>query len=171
MYKIPCAGEMLEIDIEDELGIDIDNLTPDLQTQGALQAWWDAKLADKAEEVGKVKVGVEAALGEREIFIRNVLMSDPTKLGVDLETKKVTESVVRAVMDQDETVKEQRLRLLKVQHEMGVLRAVCKGYDTRTSLLTTLGGVRRAELEAAMKSVIKRFRDEGGEEENLGSSA
>lgn len=155
MYKIPCAGEMLEIDIEDELGIDVDNLSPDLQTQAALQSWWDAKYAEKSEEYGKLKVGVSANLGEREIFIRNVLATDPQKLGVELEPKKVTEGVVKAVMDQDERVQEERIKLLKIEKEMNVLRAICRGYDTRSAILSTLGGMRRAEMESLMRSVIK----------------
>lgn len=162
VYSIPCGGEMLDIDIDRCLTIDMEKLVDVLCRHAADQAWWNACLGEKEEEVGKLKVSQEAVIALQEIHIRNKLTTNSVDLGVT-KGVKITEGVVSAVMAQDPEVQEARKTILQAKKELAVLRAVCEGFKSRTITIANLGGNRRAEIEANMASTINKAHKDAKE--------
>jgi len=148
--KLVVGSEKLDYNVEEELFFDIDHISRTLQTHTGQLAWWASLLAIKEKEYSDKKVNLDGREGEISIFLRTD--EDTAKR----YNKKVTEGVINAELSSNEELMIQRKDLNETKLQIGYLKAMVKGMSDRSPLLATAGSIRRSELEAGMRSVIKK---------------
>lgn len=154
--KMDIAGDEFKYDVHEQLFFDPEHVFDVIGKQAGQLAWWHSLVALKDQECEDYKVRLDRDLAEIELSYR--------KNSGDLvaEYGKVTESVIKAVVESnsDVIVLKEKLNLLK--REVGMLKAMAKGMDTRSVLLATAGSAQRAELEARLRSMVGKAK--GGDD-------
>ena len=117
------------MDIAGELFIDYNNLEEECSKHSSRFYYWTEKLADAEKEKEKEENALKAILGRRELAIRE----DPPR-----KMKKITESVVSAMLASDPIVIEQRDRLAAVRGTVADLKAIVSAFEHRRSDLKSL---------------------------------
>ena len=148
--KMKVGGETLDYNVEEELFFDIDHISRTLQSHAGQLAWWASLLATKEKEYADRKVEYDSKEGFVSIFLRTD--EDTAKR----YNKKVTEGVINAELAIHEELIQLRKDINELKLQIGYLKAMVKEMSDRSPLLATSGSIRRSELEAGMRSVIKK---------------
>jgi len=150
--KLTVGGEEIEYNIQEELYFDIEYISKTLEKHAGELAWWSSLLSIKEKELADKKVEVEGEVGRKSIFFR----TDP--LFSAKYNKKVTEGVINAELAADEELMLLHKEMNELRLQVGYLKAMSNGMDRRTALLATSGSIKRSELEAGLRSVVKKTK-------------
>ncbi len=156
-FVVHVDGTRWDLDLDHELDVDLEDIDTDLAEHSALLAWWNALLAKKLSEVGEAKLRHEAAIASRELEIRNQLVVDKAVHGIDKKVN-VTEGLISVVVTKDQRIQKAKLKILRDQEEVGILKAIVRGFDGRGVILATVGGKRRAEVESSLRETIRKTK-------------
>jgi hypothetical protein len=146
--KMLVAGDELEYDVHEKLYFDPEHVFDEIGKQSGKLAWWHSLVALKDQEVEDFKIKLDKILADRELAYRGDSADLVEKYG------KVTEGVIRAAVDTDSIVIEAKKHLNNLKREVGMLKAMAKGMDTRSVLLATAGSAQKRELETRLRSAI-----------------
>jgi len=154
IVKMVVAGQKFEYDIHETLDFDPEHVFDVIGKQPGELAWWFSLLAMKEQEVEDNKTAMDSKVSGIELDLRanSKLLED--KYG------KVTEAVIKAELTQNQEVLALQKKYSKLRREAGLLKAMTKGFDSRSVLLATAGSAQRAELEARLRSLTGKASKE-----------
>jgi hypothetical protein len=158
-WYVTVDGDHLTIDVFKELVVDLENLDKHLTEHCALLAYWESMLGFKMLEVNRSQVLLDRLLAATEVRIRKEMGSDPSKYGFPKDVK-VTEGLVQALVTDDQDVVDHKNILNDLKKDAAIIKALVNGYDKQCAILVTLGGKRRAELEAGIHNVINKTQQQ-----------
>jgi hypothetical protein len=152
--KMKVAGDKLEYDVHEQLYFDPEHVFEVIGKQAGMLAWWYSLLALKDQELEDYKVHMDRDIAVVELNYRRNSDDLVAIYG------KVTESVIKAAVESDVVVVEAKEGLNLLKRESGMLKAMAKGMDTRSVLLATAGSAQRAELEARLRSMVGKAKED-----------
>ena len=150
--ELQVDGEDLSYNIEEQLNFDTDSIPKALEKQSGLVSWWGHLLSTKQMEYKNFKAKVEVELAKLEKSIR----LDP---GLATTYGKVTESVISAEVKMHPDYIRFQEELNELERQVGYLRSMVNGFESRTTILATAGSLRRSEIEANIRSLVNRTKE------------
>ena len=148
-------GQKLEYDTHEQLTFDVEYVFDELGTQPGQLAWWHSLLSYKDEEANNFKANMESKIAQKELALRG----DQTTL-VALYGK-VTEGVISAVLAGDPEILELKQQHNELLRDASLLKAMTRGFETRSVLLATASSAQKAEIQARLRSMMKKTDQEG----------
>jgi len=146
------GNEQLDFTVHTELNFDPANVFDVIGEQPGKLAWWTALVAVKEQELADFVVDMEARTSAIELDIRKNSKSLEDQYG------KVTEGVIKAVLAANDEVVQLSTKMNEIKRDANILRAMAKGFDSRSSLMATAGSMHRAELEAGLRALTGRAK-------------
>jgi hypothetical protein len=148
--RMRVGGDPLEYDTHEQLTFDVENTFSELGEQAGQLAWWYSLLAIKEQEVDDFKVGMDKVTAERELELRKDTETLTAEYG------KVTEGVIKACLEADPDLVFLRQEHNELKKQAALLKAMTRGFESRTSLLTTAGSAQKAEMQARLRKLISK---------------
>lgn len=152
--------ELLEYEVHEQLYFDVEDVFPELGEQPGQLAWWYSLLTYKQHELDNFKAEFERAKAQRELDIRRGMDALVAKYG------KVTEAIIAAEVAIDDELEEMLLKLNELKKQVGLLKAMTGGMESRSVLLATAASAQKAEVQARLRQLTKRAKGESEEAEN-----
>lgn len=152
--QMKVGGDDLEYDVHEQLYFDPEYVFEELGKQPGQLAWWYSLLAIKDQEVSNFESKAEAEASRIELAYRQDSENLAKLYG------KVTESVISALVKNNPTVLENEEKLSLLRREAALLKAMTRGFESRSGLLATSGSAQKAEIQARLRSLMKKT--EGG---------
>ena len=154
--KMLVGGDELEYDVHEQLNFDPEYVFPEIGEQAGQLAWWYSLLAIKEQETQDFAAKMASRAAEIELAYR----SDSDALAKVYG--KVTEGVINSLVQLNQELVDLTAQHNNLKRECALLKAMTKGFDARTSLLTTSGSAQKAEIQARLRTLIKSTA-KGGE--------
>ena len=141
------GGQDLKFNIHTELNFDPEHVFDVIGKQPGMLSWWYSLAAMKEQEVSDYAADMEKRMAEIELEVR----SDPKAL--EATYGKVTEAVIKAVIQSRDEPGEMRSKLNEMKRDAAILKAMARGFDSRSALLATAGSAQKAEVEARLRQL------------------
>ncbi len=152
--KMLVGGDKLEYDVHEQLTFDPEYVFEELGKQPGQLAWWFSLLAMKEQEVEDFSLKISGETARTELAYR----ADADALAKIYG--KVTEGVISSLVDNTPDLIALHEKLNQLRKEASLLKAMAKGFDSRSALLATSASAQKAEIQARLRSLIKKT--EGG---------
>lgn len=152
--SMTVGGEKLEYDVHEQLFFDPGSVFEELGSQPGQVAWWYSLLTIKEQEAEDFKTDMESTISGIELEYRSNSEDLAKTYG------KVTESVISAALNLDARVLDLRKKYSTLRREVGLLKAMTRGQDTRSNLLSVSGSAQKVELQARLRSLIASTKEE-----------
>jgi hypothetical protein len=149
------AGDALTYKVHEQLTFDPENTFVELGDQPGKLAWWYSLLTLKEQEADDFKARMEARAAERELELRGDTEDLAKQYG------KVTEGVIKAALASDEDLVEMREKYNEIRRDVGLLKAMTRGSESRSVLLATAASAQKAELQAKLRKLVGKA-EKGG---------
>lgn len=150
--KMIVAGDALSFDIHKELNFDPENVFAVIGEQPSKLAWWHSLVALKERELADFMVDMDARVSAIELDTRG------NSKDLEAQYGKVTEGVIKSVLATNDEVMELTKKSNEIKRDVNILKAMAKGFDSRSALMATAGSMSRVELEAGLRSMTGRAK-------------
>lgn len=153
--KMTVGGDDLEYDVHEQLNFDPEYVFDELGKQPGQLAWWYSLLAMKDQEIEDFVNHLASVTADTELALR-----------ADSETLikaygKVTEGVISSLLANNPNLQKIKADLANLRREGAMLKAMAKGFDSRSALLATSGSAQKAEIQARLRAMVNKT-DKGG---------
>jgi len=150
--KMKVGAMAVNYDVHDELYFDPEHVFDVIGEQASKLAWWTSLVVMKEQELADANVNHDRAVAEVDLAIRANALD---------QGAKITETAIKAVLTQNEDLHAGALKINKIRRDVGFLKAMALGFKDRSALLATSGSAQRAELEARLRSMMKKTENQG----------
>ena len=147
------GGQNLKFDIHTELNFDPEHVFDVIGKQPGMLSWWYSLAAMKDQEVNDFTSEMEKRMAEIELEVR----SDTALL--EAQYGKVTEGVIKAAIQAKDEPSQLKAKLNEMRRDAAILKAMAKGFDSRSALLATAGSAQRAEVEARLRQLVGKAKN------------
>jgi hypothetical protein len=143
--KMTVGGQKLEYDPQETLFFDPEHVFDVIGKQSGNLAWWYSLLAMKEQELADAQVAFDKQAAERDEEIRN-------------QGNKLTETAIKSLLAKEPALVKAQLHLNSLRRDAAFLKAMARGFDSRSALLATAGSAQRAEVEARLRELTGRAK-------------
>lgn len=150
--KMLVAGNPLEYDIHEQLYFDPENVFDELDSQPGKVAWWYSLVALKEQEVEDFSMKVASETANAELAFRKDTEALAKVYG------KVTEGVISSLVQTSPVVLDLKTKYNELRKELMLLKAMTKGFEARTSLMSTSASARKEEMKAHLAASMKNVK-------------
>ena len=147
--KMTVGGQKLEYDPHDELFFDPEHVFDVIGKQSGHLAWWYSLVAMKDHELGDAQVEYDRRTAEIDEEIRAKAVDSGEKL---------TETAIKSRLAKEPDLVQGQLDLNRLRRDVSFLKAMARGFDSRSALLATAGSAQRAEVEARLRELTGKTR-------------
>jgi len=144
------AGNPLKYDTHEQLNFDVENTFKELGEQPGQLAWWYSLLALKEQELDDFRARMEGRIAERELELRRDTDALTAQYG------KVTEGVIKAVITADPDLGTLREEYHEIKKQAALLKAMTRGFESRSVLLATAGSAQKSEIQARLRKLVTK---------------
>lgn len=154
--KMNVRGMPLDFKIHTELNFDPENVFAIIGEQPGKLAWWTSLAVMRDQELADFATQADKRKAEIELGVRGDSKSLEEQYG------KVTEGVIKAVLASNDEIVKLNMDANKLRRDVGILKAMAKGFETRSVLLATAGSAQKAEVEARLRSLVGKAKKDAG---------
>lgn len=147
---LTVSGNEMTFDTGEQLNFDIDGIMNELQEAPGSLGWWYTLLSYKEQERDDYKAQTAKMAADKELFLRANTDDLAKQYG------KVTEGVIKAALLADEELTEREVQLNELNKQVGILKAMTRGQESRSSLMATAASLHKAELQASVRKMVNR---------------
>lgn len=140
------GGMDVKYDIHDELYFDPEHVFDVIGKQPGLMTWWASLTVLKDQEYQDAVVKHDRKVAQLDQDIRQLAVREGTK---------ITEGTIKSKILSNLEVEKGLLQLNKLKRDVGFLKAMAKGFESRSVLLATAGSAQKAEIEARLRAMVK----------------
>jgi len=153
------GGMDVKYDIHDELYFDPENVFDVIGKQPGQMTWWASLVVLKEQEYADAQVKHDRRVAQLDQEIRS---------SANRDTTKITEGAIKAQITCNDEVEKDLIHLNRLKRDVGFLKAMSKGFEARSVLLATAGSAQKAEIQARLRSMVKRTGQETKESDTWG---